>query len=126
MRVLVDMNLSTRWVEFFAAHGIAAEHWSRIGAGRATDLEIFAHARTQGHVIFTHDLDFSAILAQTAASKPSVIQVRHPKPRPEDFGPQLVRAITDNAGALAAGALLLIEPGRHRIRILPIARESTS
>ena len=126
MRLLVDMNLSPRWVEFFAAHGIEADHWSALGASRAPDREIFAHARQHGHVIFSHDLDFSAILAQTAASKPSVIQVRHPRPRPEEFGPQVVRAVADHAEALANGALLLIEPGRHRIRILPIGREPTS
>jgi predicted nuclease of predicted toxin-antitoxin system len=72
-------------------------------------------------VVFTHDLDFSAILAQTAATRPSVIQVRYPKMRPEEFGPQLAAAIKENSAELAAGALLLIEPGRHRVRILPIA-----
>jgi hypothetical protein len=30
-------------------------------------------------------------------------------------------AIKENSAELAAGALLLVEPGRHRVRILPIA-----
>ncbi len=33
-------------------------------------------AKTNSHIVFTHDLDFGAILAATNAIAPSVIQVR--------------------------------------------------
>jgi len=35
-----------------------------------------AWARANGHVVFTHDLDFGTTLALTHAAGPSVIQVR--------------------------------------------------
>ena len=31
MKILLDMNLSTVWLEFFAIHRIDAVHWSQVG-----------------------------------------------------------------------------------------------
>ena len=45
MKLLVDMNLSPRWVEALRSAGIEARHWSTVGDGRASDTEIFAWAR---------------------------------------------------------------------------------
>ena len=126
MRLLVDMNLTRRWVEFLRQHSIESKHWSDVGEFDAGDPEIFSYARQHDFVVFTHDLDFSALLAQGRANKPSVIQIRHPKPRPQDCGPQVVQAIRAAAAELATGALLSVEPGRHRVRILPISNKSVS
>jgi predicted nuclease of predicted toxin-antitoxin system len=41
MRILIDMNLTARWVPFFAAEGYDAVHWSSLGPGEAPDVEIF-------------------------------------------------------------------------------------
>jgi predicted nuclease of predicted toxin-antitoxin system len=30
-RLLIDMNLSPDWVEFFGSHGVDAIHWSAVG-----------------------------------------------------------------------------------------------
>ena len=38
MRFLVDMNLSPRWVDFLAAAGHEAAHWSDVGAPDAPGL----------------------------------------------------------------------------------------
>jgi predicted nuclease of predicted toxin-antitoxin system len=70
MRVLVDMNLSPRWVGALAAAGIEAEHWSVLGAVSAPDVEIMAFARRNDYVVLTYDLDFSAILAAPRATSP--------------------------------------------------------
>ena len=40
MKLLVDMNLSPRWVGFLATHEIDAEHWSHVGDPRASDATI--------------------------------------------------------------------------------------
>ena len=126
MKLLVDMNLSARWAEFFSSHGISAKHWIEIGAANDPDEVIFAHAREHGFVIFTHDLDFSAMLSRTADDKPSVIQIRHAKPRVAEFGAVLLRIVTENQAALESGALLLVEPHRHRVRILPLSPRANS
>ena len=40
MKVLIDMNLSPMLADILSANGVAAEHWSRIGAPNAKDAEI--------------------------------------------------------------------------------------
>ena len=61
MRLLVDMNLSPRWVGVLAGAGIEAVHWSTLGANNASDSEIMAYARANDSIVLTHDLDFGAI-----------------------------------------------------------------
>lgn len=58
MRVLVDMNLSPRWVTVLAVANVSAAHWSNIGLASASDREIMAHAREGNWVVLTRDLDF--------------------------------------------------------------------
>jgi len=55
MRLLVDMNLSPQWVSLLKDAGVAAVHWSTIGAANAPDTEIMAYAIANGHVVLTHD-----------------------------------------------------------------------
>ena len=43
MKLLVDMNLSPRWVNFLHQFNFAAEHWSNVGAHSAPDHEILTH-----------------------------------------------------------------------------------
>jgi predicted nuclease of predicted toxin-antitoxin system len=40
MKLVIDMNLSPRWADFFTAEHIEAVHWSAIGAVNAADSEI--------------------------------------------------------------------------------------
>jgi len=51
MKLLVDMNLSPRWVSFLAASQIESVHWSFVGAATAPDSEIMAYARAHGYVV---------------------------------------------------------------------------
>ena len=74
MKLLLDMNLSPRWVRTLTDAGFEAQHWSICGKGSAADAEIMAFAKANGYVVVTHDLDFSAILAATGGDKPSVVQ----------------------------------------------------
>jgi predicted nuclease of predicted toxin-antitoxin system len=120
VKILIDMNLTPAWVEFFATHNIESVHWSDIGDPRALDPEIMTLAREHGLVVFTHDLDFGNILAVTNARGPSVVQVRVEDPIPAAIGEGVVAAIIDNATHLERGALITIDPDRRRIRILPI------
>ena len=65
MKLLVDMNLSPRWVQLLRDAGWEAAHWSTVGKPNATDSEITAYAAANNYVILTSDLDFGAILAST-------------------------------------------------------------
>jgi predicted nuclease of predicted toxin-antitoxin system len=120
MKLLVDMNLSPRWVKTLTEAGIEAAHWSDVGRANAPDSEIMAFARANGYVVLTHDLDFSAILAATQGAKPSVVQIRAEDVRPETLAPTLIEALRQMAGQLDEGSLLTVDPARARLRVLPL------
>jgi predicted nuclease of predicted toxin-antitoxin system len=63
-----------------------------VGAPDAIDLVIFDYARMTDSAIFTHDLDFTTILAFSSAHRPSVIQARVEDLSPKSLGPSLVAA----------------------------------
>jgi predicted nuclease of predicted toxin-antitoxin system len=120
VKVLIDMNLAPRWVSYLRQAGHDATHWSTVGARNASDAVLMRHARERDHVVLTHDLDFSAILAASGGDKPSVIQIRADALSPEDIGPSVLAAMQLLESELAAGALLTIEPARTRVRLLPL------
>jgi len=122
VKLLIDMNLSPRWVEALAEAGFEATHWSEIGAGNAPDAEIFGYASANDLIVFTHDLDFGAILAVTHGLKPSVVQIRGGEISPERAARYVADALEQMAAELRSGALLTIDPRRTRIRILPLSR----
>lgn len=121
MKILVDMNLSPDWVPFFRANGFEAEHWSVIGNPRATDRQIMEWARLHGHMVFTHDLDFGALLAASGQSQPSVLQIRTQDILPASIGTLVCAAITQFSGQLAAGAIVVVDRSRNRVRLLPLS-----
>lgn len=63
VRLLIDVNLSPKWAPVLRELGWPAVHWSDIGDPRASDESIMAWAREHDHAVFTHDLDFGAMLA---------------------------------------------------------------
>lgn len=93
MKLLVDMNLSPRWVDVLKAVGIDAVHWASAGPGNSPDTAIMAYAGEYDFVVLTHDLDFGAILAATAGKKPSVVQIRSWDVSPEVVGQQVLASI---------------------------------
>jgi predicted nuclease of predicted toxin-antitoxin system len=122
VKLLVDMNLSPRWVDRLVEAGFEATHWSVVGAGNAPDAVIMALAKAQDYVVLTHDLDFGAILAVTHGDKPSVVQIRAENVSPEAIGGAVIDALRQMRTELEAGALLTVDPGRTRLRLLPLRR----
>ncbi len=119
MRLLVDMNLSPKWVALFLDSGWEAVHWSAVGQATALDSQIM-YAAANKYVVVTHDLDFSAILAVTHGKKPSVVLIRCEDLSADVIGRQTVAALRHVETELEAGALLTIEADRTRLRLLPI------
>ena len=78
------------------------------------------YARQHGHIVLTHDLDFSAILAATGGDKPSVIQLRASDIRPEVMAPQVIAVLHQLATELEAGALITLTSAKSRLRLLPL------
>jgi predicted nuclease of predicted toxin-antitoxin system len=120
MKLLVDMNLSPRWVGFLREKGWECIHWSGVGKANAPDSEVMAYAAANDFVVITHDLDFGAILAVTRGKKPSVVLVRSEDVSLGVIGRQIVTALQIAQAELEAGALLTIEMDRTRLRLLPL------
>ena len=122
MRILIDMNLPPRWVDFFADHGLKAVHWSAIGQLNAPDSEVLEWARKHSHVVFTHDLDFSVLLSLTHEAGPSIVQARTQDVTPEAIGLPVLSAVGEHEGALNQGAIVTIQLHASRVRVLPIQK----
>ena len=122
MKIVIDMNLSPQWVELLKSEGFECIHWSHIGAPNAPDKEILVWARSNGFVVFTHDLDFGAILAATNADSPSVFQVRIQDVSPSHIGELVISAFKQFEESLTQGALVSIDEKRARARIFPFSR----
>lgn len=121
MKILVDMNLSPDWVDVFANHDIPAVHWSTIGDPRAGDTVVMDWARSNKYFVFTHDLDFGTMLALTGAENPSVIQVQTQDITPTHLKTKVLKVLQTHESVLESGALIVIDEGRERVRILPLS-----
>jgi predicted nuclease of predicted toxin-antitoxin system len=125
MKVLVDMNMSTRWVDALREQGIVAVHWSTLGEASSSDEEIMRYASAHGHVVLTRDIDFSTILAATSGVTPSVIHLRRQDRFSEDFARLVASAMRQVEHELAAGAVLSLKGSRMRVRRLPIGNTAS-
>lgn len=121
-QLVIDMNLVPAWTQVFARHGWAAVHWSSIGDPRAADQTIMEWARLHDAIVFTHDLDFGTMLALTHAAGPSVIQVRTQDVFPAFLEPILIPVLRQFEAELDAGALIVVDAGRSRVRLLPLGQ----
>jgi predicted nuclease of predicted toxin-antitoxin system len=126
MKILIDMNLSPEWEEVLCSSGWTATHWSRVGATDASDREILSWAKVNDYVLFTHDLDFGAILAASGAGAPSVIQVRTQDLTPSHLAPLVLRVLNQFREALARGALISVDDTSARVRMLPLTMRPES
>lgn len=124
MKILVDMNLSPAWVEVLRTHGFDAAHWSAVGDPCAPDVEIMEWARKHRSVVLTHDLDFGSALAITQGRGPSVIQFRTQDVSPDNLLGRVVEVLCKFTGAIEAGALVVVDETKARVRVLPLKTES--
>ena len=119
--LLLDMNISPAWVSLLAGDGIYSVHWKDVGVLNASDAAIMTYARSNGYIVITHDLDFSHLLTYTYAAGPSVILLRkmHDAPAQEVIR-MIVAAVRKHVVSLLSGALLVLDPVKCRVRILPL------
>ena len=120
MKILIDMNLSPAWASALSKAGFESVHWSEVGAADASDETICAYATAHGYILFTHDLDFGAVLASTHASAPSVLQIRTQDVDPDHLCGTVITVLHGCREHLERGALISVDEFSRRIRILPI------
>lgn len=68
----------------------------------------------------TFDQDFARLVALEGATTPSIVLLRLAPADVELAAPRLVEALASGVDALVAGAVVVVERDRFRVRRLPI------
>lgn len=121
MRSLADMGLSLDVAEWLRGRGHDIIHVRDERMHRAPDEEIFLKAAREGRIVVTFDLDFGEILALSGDRTRSVLLFRLHNTRTTHVVDRLTAVLPSTGRDLLAGAIVVIEEGRHRVRRLPIA-----
>ena len=120
MRFLVDNSLSPRLAATLSDAGHDALHVRDLDLARADDEVILDAAADQDRILIVQDTDFGTILAMRNDALPSIAMFRCRAKSTE----AVYALLTANLGAiqedLLAGAVVVFEDARIRVRQLPI------
>lgn len=117
----LDENQSPLLVEHLQRAGHEAAHVRDVGLRAAPDVEILSYAAQHGQVIVSGDMDFGELLAKNQATAPSVVLFRRQgQRRAAQIADLLLANLEVIADDLAAGAIVVLDQDRIRIRQLPM------
>lgn len=119
MRFLLDMNLPPAMAEWLRSAGHDAVHIRELGLAHLPDREVFARAAQEERIVVTFDLDFGEIVGLGWTTGSGLVLLRLRLARQHYLRERLRAAITEGAEALQAGAIVVVEDARIRIRRMP-------
>jgi len=114
------MGVSQRVAAWLRDRGYDVLHLRQAGLQTLPNGEIFAKAIAERRIILTFDLDFGEIVALSGGQAVSVILFRLNNSTSPFVIKRWARVLADAADALSAGAIVVVEDARHRVRRLPI------
>ena len=120
MKFLADVNISRHVVARLRSDGFDVTRVPEILDARATDEEIIETARRFDLVVISHDQDFSAILATTGATKPSLLNLRVSYVQVDRLAQNIGATVRATAGDLEVGAIVTIDDAGARVHDLPV------
>ena len=120
LRFLADMGVSLRVLDWLRQEGHDAVHLRDEGLQRLPNGDIFDKANAEQRVILTFDLDFGEIVALAKDRRVSVVVFRLRDTRTATVIGRLSTVLRESSDALARGAIIVVEDGRHRVRNLTI------
>lgn len=120
MRLLADMHIAPRTVIFLRSLGHDTVRVDELLLPTATDEAIVAAAMRDGRSILTQDLDFSATVALSGRTVPSVISLRLASSRVERVNAVLQEVLPAVEKEVLEGAIVTVQDGRVRVRRLPV------
>lgn len=125
MRFLVDASMSPVVVQELREAGHEALHVGDVLQLNAPDHKILDYAAEDARIVVAADTDFGDLLASTQASGPSVVLFhRQTGRRPTEQAAILLANLDEVEADLTAGAIVVIEERRVRVRMLPISQAS--
>lgn len=119
-RVLIDEDLPRSLAPALREAGFDTQDVRDIGLRGRPDAEVFARAQAEGRVLLTADLGFANALAFPAGSHAGIAVARLPNEMPAvDVTLTILKALRDLADEELAGAIVIVELHRTRIRRHP-------
>ena len=122
MKLLLDMGLPRRAAELLRQAGHDAVHVGERGSPRLTDPEIVGVAAAEERTIVTMDADFSALLALSGRSCPSVVHLRVEGLGYRQVAAMIDQVVVDSQADIESGCIVSVTSAGTRTRRLPIAR----
>jgi predicted nuclease of predicted toxin-antitoxin system len=117
---LLDQNLSPRLAELLTTADHSAQHVRDLHLIQASDQEVLAAAEQASAVLLSADTDFGELLARSNADRPSEILLRRQEGRrASEIAALIVANLAAITNDLDAGALVVIDDDRIRVRNLP-------
>ncbi|HVW25748.1 MAG TPA: DUF5615 family PIN-like protein [Polyangiaceae bacterium] len=120
MKLFADVNISPRVVEYLRQAGHDAARVTALMDARANDEDVLARAASAGAVLISRDQDFSALVAVSGATAPSLVNVRLSSVDPKVISDAILTVLGEAADEIAGGAVVTIDDGGARLHRLPI------
>ena len=116
MHLLADENISQRVIDRLRAIGADVLAVRETAPG-ASDDEVIALASAQGRTLITEDRDFGEMVVRRQLGVLGVVLLELERLSSQAASDRVAHVLTAHPGALS-GNLLVIEPGRVRVRPL--------
>ncbi len=120
MKFLADVGVSLSTVRALRERGYDSVHLREDNLHRLPDDLILEKAIQEERVVLTFDLDFRDLLVAGGKHLPSVIIFRLHNQTPSSVTPKLFEVLSKQSEELEAGAIIIVEDTRYRLRRLPI------
>jgi predicted nuclease of predicted toxin-antitoxin system len=116
-RFLVDEDLPRTTAQVLSQANYPAEDVRDVGLRGHNDSEVFAYAQAHGRIVVSADKGFTNILRFPLGSHAGIVVVRVPDELPTaKMHQELLNGLASLSGETLAGALVIIEIGRVRVR----------
>lgn len=119
-RLLIDAPLAPAVAAALREAGYDVAHVRDAGLVAAADVDVVVRAIAEDRVLVSADADFGALLAVRRTAEPSVVLLRRASHHPVDQAALLRTWLARVAEELQAGAVVILEDQRVRIRRLPM------